>query len=167
VLGTFRKTEAGIRELETRESGLRAELRRLLILVDGKRSTEALVTLFRGNEFSTLIFELVAHGLIEPVMAKDLRLQKASSVTDTEYALLSGPQLRSATRAAVDAVTELLGGRAKPWVKRLNGCTESRALRATIDEIQRELQGVLGPDAAQIFVETVREGARRALSVKT
>jgi hypothetical protein len=160
VLGTFKKTEVGIRELSTREHGLRAELRRLLILIDGKRSIDALVPLFRGNELSTLVSELMAHGLIEPVEMGGEPLPSRNAISNAEYALLTGPQLRAAIQAGTNAVNELLGGQAKPWVKKLEQCTDSAAFRGAVGEVQLALTEQLGSDAADIFLETIRERSR-------
>lgn len=60
----YKKTEAGLAEVQARTPQLRAELRRLLILVDGSASVSRLATFVRGSEIAPLIFELEAQGLI-------------------------------------------------------------------------------------------------------
>ncbi len=60
----YNKTEAGLAEVRARTPQLRAELRRLLILVDGSVSVSRLATFVRGSEIAPLIFELEAQGLI-------------------------------------------------------------------------------------------------------
>ena len=60
----YNKTEAGLAEVQARTPELRAELRRLLILVDGGSSVSRLATFVRGSEIAPLIFELEARGLI-------------------------------------------------------------------------------------------------------
>jgi hypothetical protein len=161
VLGIFKKTELGTREVATRAHGLRAELRRLLILIDGNRPAESLIPLFRGNEFSTLLFELLSHGMIEPATLVSESGSAMNAVSESEYTLLTGAQLRGAVSAAVNAAHELLGNKAKPWIKKLEACRDSYSLRQIVGELLAELRGILGDDAALLFVETVREGARK------
>ena len=60
----YNKTEAGLAEVQARTPELRAELRRLLIMVDGGSSVSRLATFVRGSEIAPLIFELEAQGLI-------------------------------------------------------------------------------------------------------
>ena len=60
----YRKTQAGVAEIQARALGLRAELRRLLILIDGNSPLERLAAFVRGAEIDFLIAELEAQGLI-------------------------------------------------------------------------------------------------------
>jgi hypothetical protein len=60
----YKKTDAGLAEVEARTPGLRSELRRLLTLVDGSASVSRLARFVRGSEIAPLIFELEAQGLI-------------------------------------------------------------------------------------------------------
>ena len=58
------KTEAGVEEVKARALGLRAELRRLLILVDGKSPLNRLAVFVRGSEIDHVIAELEYQGLV-------------------------------------------------------------------------------------------------------
>ena len=58
------KTEAGVEEVKARALGLRAELRRLLILVDGKTPLNRLAVFVRGSEIDHMIAELEYQGLV-------------------------------------------------------------------------------------------------------
>ena len=58
------KTEAGVEEVKARALGLRAELRRLLILVDGKTPLNRLAVFVRGSEIDHVIAELEYQGLV-------------------------------------------------------------------------------------------------------
>jgi len=60
----YRKTDAGVAEIQARALGLRAELRRLLILVDGVAPVGRLANFVRGAEIDFLIAELETQGLI-------------------------------------------------------------------------------------------------------
>ena len=58
------KTGAGVDEVKARALGLRAELRRLLILVDGKTPLNRLAVFVRGSEIDHVIAELEYQGLV-------------------------------------------------------------------------------------------------------
>ena len=60
----YRKTDAGVAEVQARVLGLRAELRRLLILIDGVATTDRLAAYVRGSEIDFLLAELETQGLI-------------------------------------------------------------------------------------------------------
>lgn len=60
----YRKTDAGVAEVQARALGLRAELRRLLILIDGVAPLGRLANFVRGAEIDFLIAELEVQGLI-------------------------------------------------------------------------------------------------------
>ncbi len=60
----YNKTDAGLAEVQTRTLGLRTELRRLLIFVDGKSPLTRLAMFVRGAEIESLILELETQGLI-------------------------------------------------------------------------------------------------------
>jgi hypothetical protein len=165
VIGVFRKTALGVRELQTHELGLRPELRRLLIMIDGKRAVEALAPLFRANELSTLIYELVAHGAIELVQSLRDVAKAPLALSEQEHSLLTGRQFRAAVQAASASASELLGRHAKPWVKKIDSCSDSKSLRVVVSAVQEELRRVLGDDAAEIYVASVRDAAGRADSI--
>lgn len=61
----FRKTELGNAEIANRRLGLRAELRRLLILIDGRKTAGMLATFVRLPEVDGLLYELQSLGVIE------------------------------------------------------------------------------------------------------
>ena len=60
----YRKTEAGVAEVQVRTLGLRAELRRLLILIDGTATLDRLAAFVRGSEIDFLVAELEYNGLV-------------------------------------------------------------------------------------------------------
>ena len=58
------KTQAGMQEVKARVLGLRAELRRLLILVDGNAPLSRLAIFVRGSEIDSVMAELEVLGLV-------------------------------------------------------------------------------------------------------
>lgn len=63
----FAKTATGQQEIKDRRLGLTLFLRRLLILVDGKRSAGELAPMVAGQDFLDLLQQLVNKGCIELV----------------------------------------------------------------------------------------------------
>ena len=61
----FGKSAAGSQEIQSRALGLSPLLRRLLILIDGKRNFQELTVFVSGNDLTTLLGELVTKGCIE------------------------------------------------------------------------------------------------------
>jgi hypothetical protein len=157
---TFRKTIAGHHEFEHRRVLNRAELRRLLILIDGKRSVDSLVSYFRAFELAGLIDELLALGMIEPI-SSDLGL---SPVTLSEalgnQSALKPNQFEAARRAAMHGASELLGMQARQYCAQLVMCQDSMALRAVLCKIRTALDSKLGEDAATLFIESVRDAVK-------
>jgi hypothetical protein len=157
---TFRKTIAGHNEFEHRHVLSRPELRRLLILIDGKKPVETLVSYFRAFEFASLLDELLALGLIEPVCAEHAHAHAASKEALGDQSSLKPMQFEAARRAALHAATELLGTQARSFCAKLVMCQDSMALRVVLSQVQEQLSVTLGDDAATLFIETVRDAVK-------
>lgn len=63
----FIKTQKGIEEIEKRSSDMSLRVRRVLILVDGKRTPEDIHELAPANDLSQTLGSLEENGYIEPV----------------------------------------------------------------------------------------------------
>lgn len=61
----FAKTNVGTTEIQTRALGLNPLLRRLLVLVDGRRNCAELGTYVAGHDLFALLDELLGKGCIE------------------------------------------------------------------------------------------------------
>ncbi len=142
--------------------GLRPSLRRLLIVIDGKRSVESLQPLFRANELQTLLDELLALGMIDPTETAMSFLPTASrDIRDVQP--LQPQQFEASKNAAAKSAEGLLGAGAKPFVAKILKCKNSSELRAAVSEVQLELIAKLGPDAATLYLETLRSASRDAM----
>jgi hypothetical protein len=62
---TFAKTATGVQEIQSRALGLPPLTRRLLVLVDGKRSGKELAAFVAGHDLADLLGQLLAQGCIE------------------------------------------------------------------------------------------------------
>ena len=94
VNAIYYKTEAGVAEVQSRALGLRAELRRLLILVDGSSPVSRLSAFVRGTEIASLIFELETQGLIMSPTTSGYRKTEAGVVEVQTRAIGLRPELR-------------------------------------------------------------------------
>ncbi len=116
----FRKTDAGVAEVSARALGLRAAVRRVLIMADGRNTVAALSTTVRADEIESIIYELQALSLIDMAggmaVASDLRATLAvaadtphaelSAVTRTEPIATASANLPIESNAAPGAVSD-------------------------------------------------------------
>lgn len=65
MTATFSKTAAGLHEIQTRALGLPPMARRLLVLVDGRRSGKELGVFVAGHDAAELLDQLLAQGCID------------------------------------------------------------------------------------------------------
>lgn len=105
---TFSKTAAGLHEIQTRALGLPPMARRLLVLVDGKRSGQELGAFVAGHDVAELLDQLLAQGCIdarasEPsaISATSAPAKPAAPTPPDDAAQLAGLPL-AASRSAKD-----------------------------------------------------------------
>ena len=122
----YNKTEAGLSEVQTRKLGLRAELRRLLILVDGKTPVSRLAMFVRGAEIESLIFELETQGLITSPTTNGYRKTEAG-VAEVQKRLLG-------LRPALRRLLILVDG--KTPLSRLSGLVPGMDVSALVAELE-------------------------------
>lgn len=105
----FAKTAVGQQEIQTRSLGLGPLQRRLLVLVDGKRSGQELAAFVAGHNVNELLDQLREKACVEsvtpiqptPVAMTDLKIRSAtgaipSSTAETALAGLPAPETRNA-----------------------------------------------------------------------
>ncbi|MGE5339824.1 MAG: hypothetical protein ACM3PU_18520 [Gemmatimonadota bacterium] len=161
----YRKTATGQIEVAARSGSLSLTTRRVLILVDGKRSIAELAPLLRPGEIESAIDTLVEKGYIEPVGTAD-----TASVSSAAAPTVSpGPRTLSevsdpsrfmsideAKRRAVRALTERLGPGADYIALKIEQCRGVDELRARLLDAERALVSALGERAAQEFRQALR-----------
>lgn len=88
----YRKTDAGRTAVETRQAGLSALQRRLLILIDGRRDLAELQAMLQLPTLLNLMTDLLSQGLIEDVCptASQVSAQDASKA---RLAAIAEPQV--------------------------------------------------------------------------
>ena len=177
----FRKTEAGVAEVGARALGLRAELRRLLILIDGTATLTRLASFVRGSEINFLIAELEIQGLITSATigqataitptAATTRPAAAQTATGAPVAIAAAhsdtdgvleptaAQVLAVRRAAVRTLHDILGPEADALALKIDQCKSAQELRVTVTEVRQTLDRQMGVAVGQRFLDAVRGAA--------
>lgn len=177
----YRKTDAGLTEVQARTLGLRAELRRLLILIDGNTPLSRLAAFVRGSEIDNLIAELEVQGLVTAAtigqavgLAKPVPKSPPAPVVVTPPPARAAPvasgsgegvleptaaQVLAVRRAAVRTLHDILGPGADTLAVKIEKCKDAQELRTTITEVRQTLDRQMGPAVGQRFLDAVRGAA--------
>jgi hypothetical protein len=179
----YRKTDAGIAEVRDRSLGLRAELRRLLILMDGVATVARLSTFVRASEIEVLIAELELRGLVTtgldtsgprtiagaPMLSIEVPPAVAAApiaatpVKQAAEAILepSAAQVEAVRRTAVDSLRKLLGPgvATNDLALKIERCKTSGDMRIAINDSRQVIDRVVGVDVGQRFIDAVRGAA--------
>ncbi len=155
----YRKTAAGQIEVAARSGSLSLATRRVLIMVDGKRSVAELAPLLPGG-IGSAIDTLVEKGYIEPagsVDAAPVAPAASATVSPAPRTLsdVSDPSrfmsIDEAKRRAVRELTDRLGPGAEYIALKIEQCRGVADLRACLHDAERVLVNTLGERAAQEF----------------
>ncbi|MFN3628748.1 MAG: hypothetical protein ACK4XK_01620 [Casimicrobiaceae bacterium] len=172
----YQKTTAGLNEIQSRQLGLRAELRRLLIMVDGKSPLAKFAPAFPTADVEALARELAALGLIADAQAQGATsgvaaaapapAPAASAPTGTvtghapaEFGRPTVTQFNAARRAAVRFINDHLGPPGETLALRLERAADPDELRAAVKDARALLERFMGAATGQRFIEHVRSAA--------
>lgn len=155
--GVYRKTAAGQDEIVARSGSLALPVRRVLIMIDGKRTVGDLAQFLRAGEIDSVIAELLQKGYIEPAAAAAPPTiapapRTLSDVSDPSRFM----SVDEAKRRVVRELTERLGPEAEYIALKVERCATVDELRARIREAERLLGTVIGEKAAQEFRQALR-----------
>lgn len=141
-----------MQEVKARVLGLRAELRRLLILIDGNSTLSRLAVFVRGSEIDYLIAELEIQGLITA---------GAGALSGTSEAIVApvspsvGAPVRPWSAAAPSAPSAAAASTSPP-----NAYTNIEPTTAQLMAVRRTavrtLHDLLGPDATVLAIKIDR-----------
>jgi hypothetical protein len=182
----YSKTEAGVEEVQRRQSGLNARVRQLLILIDGKRSVTELARMMALTEFDEFLALLELKGLISaPQVPPSESIEHPTIEFQQEspggYTVLDRPQLASEARAGVSAEhtqtqvsvsaspvlhsnTDLLAGADTPVSANDTRARDAFRLEADRLNLARLLQETVGPLAEDLCHRIARASRRTELS---
>ena len=152
-----------MKEVKARALGLRAELRRLLILVDGNTPLSRLAIFVRGSEIDFLIAELEFQHLVTTGTGAAAAPTAAAPATPAPAAPANleptTAQLLAVRRTAIGTLHDLLGPDADVLAVKIERCKDAQALRVAITDIRQTLDRQLGTHAGQRFLDAVRAAA--------
>jgi hypothetical protein len=170
----YAKTPKGIAEVAARSAQLSMTARRVLIMMDGKRTIDELAVLVRPGEIEGIIGQLEEGGLAQkagadadggsdvPVVSSsepeaDLAPTTATSVMDDRD--LNPMTLEEAKRRAVRELTDRLGPGAEVVAIRIENCRTIEHFRDRVREAERLVATALGAAAAQDYLRALRRRA--------
>ena len=174
----YRKTDAGVAEIQSRALGLRTELRRLLILTDGTATVAKLAAFVRAAEIESLVTELEQRGLVvtgtnaaasgfgslaaaEPPPLTDVKVTPSTNVPARTDNLLepTAAQMLAVRRTAVSTLHAFLGRDAVNLVSKIERCSNANEMRAAVNEVRQALDRQMGASVGQRFLDAVRGAA--------
>lgn len=162
----YSKTPKGIAEISLRSAQLAMATRRVLIMVDGKRSVDDLTTQLASQEVGAAIAQLETLGLIQrnapshsldvPTVAgremEGLPTTGGSAIDDA-----NAMTLEEAKRRAVRELTDRFGPGAEALALRIESCRTIEDFRERVREAERFVSVSLGSSAAADYLRALRK----------
>lgn len=164
----YSKTPKGVAEVGARSAQLPMTTRRVLIMIDGKRSIDDLAVLLRPGEIEGVIAQLEGAGLIQRASGSAAALDVptvAGRVDHDASPTTQGPApgeetspitLDEAKRRAVRELTDRLGPDAESLAMRIEACRTIEDFRERVRESERFVSAALGPAAAADYLRALR-----------
>ncbi|SRR5258706_166418 len=163
------KTAKGVAEVATRGGALSLSARRILIMIDGRRTIAELSPLLRPGEIDTVVVALESQGFVQrgtnfdvptrplprtlgPVTGGPLEVNTVDGAPE-ERTLLT---MDEAKRRALRELNDRLGPDGETMAVRLEHCRTADELRERLREAERLIAGLLGESAAQDYVRALR-----------
>jgi hypothetical protein len=156
----YAKTPKGAAEVTARSGGLSLAARRVLIMVDGKRTVAELAPLARPGEIATILEALETHGFVQPVNSAAVRAAAAEPAGAESGDELADERLvatlEAVKRRAVRELSDRLGPDAEVMAVRIEQCRTPDELRQRLHEAERLVAGILGDAQGQEFLRALR-----------
>jgi hypothetical protein len=154
----YAKTAKGVAEVNARSGTLSLTVRRVLIMVDGKRTVGDLTPYAKPGEVGSVIEQLEAQGLVYPAHAG---APTAPPPPQAEIAADEGEERPAITldtlkRRAVRELSDRLGPDAEVIGIRIEHAKTTDELRQRLQEAERLVAGLLGEAQAQDFLRALR-----------
>jgi hypothetical protein len=168
----YTKTSKGVSEVAARGGALSLTARRVLIMVDGKRSVAELAPLARPGEIDGLITTLETQGYIQRMQGAEAAPAHPAATRSLDLPTVAGIEVHplggeaadernlltidEAKRRAVRALIDRLGPDGEVMSMRIEKCRTSDELRERLKEAERFVAGMLGETAVADFLRTLR-----------
>jgi hypothetical protein len=172
----YSKTPLGIAEISLRSAQLPMRTRRILIMIDGKRTVDDLSILAKPGEIESAIASLESGGLIQRVSYQGAIDVPTINGRDSDAGFSSGfggpstttgglderdPSpitLEEVKRRAVRGLHDRLGPEADSLAMRIESCRTIEEFRYRVREAERLISTALGASAAQEYLKALRRG---------
>ena len=167
----YAKTPKGVAEVAARTAQLSMTTRRVLIMMDGKRTVDELSVLVRPGEIDAIVGQLESAGLahnasgtasIEPAPAiGNAREDEPRAPTTINAPVMDDRELtpitlEEAKRRAVRELNDRLGPDAEVVAIRIESCRTIEEFRERVRDAERFVTAALGAAAAQDYLRALR-----------
>ena len=166
----YAKTPKGIDEVSARSAQLSMTTRRVLIMMDGKRTVDELAVLVRPGEIDAIVDQLENFGLAQkasgtpaaaPQAPADDRPDASRTPTTINGPVMDDRELtpitlEEAKRRAVRELNDRLGPEAEVVAIRIESCRTIEEFRERVREAERFVAAALGTAAAQDYLRALR-----------
>lgn len=165
----YAKTPKGVAEVAARSAQLSMTTRRVLIMMDGKRTLSELALLVRPGEIDAIVAQLEGAGLAqkaaeesrEAALPINGRSPEADALVTVSPAVMDERELtpitlEEAKRRAVRELNDRLGPEADLLAIRIENCKSIEEFRERVREAERFVTAALGAAAAQDYLRALR-----------
>jgi hypothetical protein len=165
------KTPQGVAEVGARSAQLSMVARRVLIMMDGRRTVDELAMFVRAGEIDAIVTQLESAGLAERAggaAPTTVAPQAAGAPAAEEPPTVAAPApeerdlapitLDEAKRRAVRELSDRLGPDADVMAMRIEDCRSIDEFRERVRDAERFVAAALGAAAAQDYVRALRRG---------
>jgi hypothetical protein len=167
----YAKTPKGVAEVAARTAQLSMTTRRVLIMMDGKRTVDELSVLVRPGEIDAIVDQLESAGLAQkaagavaaepaPAIASPGEEERRPTTTISASVMddreLTPITLEEAKRRAVRELNDRLGPEAEVLAIRIEACRSIEDFRERVREAERFVTAALGATAAQDYLRALR-----------
>jgi hypothetical protein len=163
------KTPQGVAEVGARSAQLSMVARRVLIMMDGRRTVEELAVFVRAGEIDAIVTQLESAGLAEraggaapTTVAAPAAIESAAPEAPAVAAPVPDERdlapitLDEAKRRAVRELSDRLGPDADVMAMRIEDCRSIDEFRERVRDAERFVTAALGAAAAQDYVRALR-----------
>lgn len=166
----YTKTPKGAAEVAARTAQLSMTTRRVLIMMDGKRTVDELSMLVRPGEIEGIIDQLESAGLAQraagsaaapaPIALNGRDVEPQAPTTINAPVIddrdLTPITLEEAKRRAVRELNDRLGPEAEIVAIRIENCRSIEEFRERVRDAERFVTAALGAGAAQDYLRALR-----------
>jgi len=153
----FSKTDAGRAEMAGRSRNLSALQRRVLILVDGQKTVNALGAFVRVGELDAVLDHLLQEGLIESTTISTCLQEpaapgfSAAGMDEAPRPATSPQEFIKVRQLASDFVQDRLGSAGEPICAAIDRCESPFELRKMLRGVEIFVGQRLSAGTAQVF----------------